>query len=36
MHTVHSELILEMDAPFDGVLRVSADLLRRAHAHLNQ
>ena len=29
-------LILEMDGPFDGLLRVSADPLRYAHAHLNQ
>jgi Protein of unknown function (DUF4239) len=29
-------LVLEMDAPFDGVLRVSADPLRYALAHLNQ
>ncbi len=29
-------LILEMDGPFDGVLKVSADPLRYAHAHLNQ
>lgn len=29
-------LILEMDGPFDGLLRVSADPLRYAIAHLNQ
>jgi hypothetical protein len=29
-------LILEMDGPFDGLLRVSADPLRYAQAHLNQ
>ena len=29
-------LVMEMDGPFDGVLRVSADPLRYAHAHLNQ
>ena len=29
-------LILEMDTPFDGVLRVSAEPLRYALAHLNQ
>jgi hypothetical protein len=29
-------LILEMDGPFDGLLKVSADPLRRAHALLNQ
>jgi hypothetical protein len=29
-------LILEMDAPFDGLLKVSADPLRYAYAHLNQ
>jgi hypothetical protein len=29
-------LILEMDGPFDGVLKVSADPLRYALAHLNQ
>ena len=29
-------LILEMDAPFDGWLKVSADPLRHAHALLNQ
>lgn len=29
-------LVLEMDAPFDGLLKVSADPLRYAHAHLNQ
>jgi len=29
-------LILEMDGPFDGLLRVSADPLRYAHARLNQ
>ena len=29
-------LILEMDGPFDGVLRVSAEPLRNAVAHLNQ
>jgi hypothetical protein len=29
-------LVLEMDGPFDGLLKVSADPLRSAHAHLNQ
>lgn len=29
-------LVLEMDAPFDGLLRVSADPLRYAYAHVNQ
>jgi len=29
-------LILEMDGPFDGLLKVSADPLRYAYAHLNQ
>ncbi len=29
-------LILEMDGPFDGLLSVSADPLRYAHAHINQ
>ena len=29
-------LILEMDGPFDGLVKVSADPLRYAHAHLNQ
>ena len=29
-------LILEMDGPFDGLLTVSPDPLRYAHAHLNQ
>jgi len=29
-------LILEMDGPFDGVLKVSSGPLRYAHAHLNQ
>jgi hypothetical protein len=29
-------LILEMDGPFDGLLKVSADPLRYAHAHLNR
>ena len=29
-------LILEMDGPFDGVLRVSGEPLRNAIAHLNQ
>ncbi len=29
-------LILEMDGPFEGLLRVSADSLRYAYAHLNQ
>ena len=28
-------LLLEMDGPFDGLLKVSADPLRYAHAHLN-
>lgn len=29
-------LILEMDGPFDGLVQVSADPLRYAHAHLNR
>jgi hypothetical protein len=29
-------LVLEMDGPFDGLLKVSPDPLRYAHAHLNQ
>ncbi len=29
-------LVLEMDAPFDGLLRISADPWRYAYAHLNQ
>ncbi len=29
-------LVLEMDAPFGGLLKVSADPLRYAYAHLNQ
>lgn len=29
-------LVLELDAPFGGLLRVSADPLRYAHAHLNR
>ena len=29
-------LVLEMDVPFDGLLKVSADPLRYAYAHLNQ
>jgi hypothetical protein len=29
-------LVVEMDGPFDGLLTVSADPLRYAHAHLNQ
>jgi hypothetical protein len=29
-------LIWEMDGPFDGLVKVSADPLRYAHAHLNQ
>ncbi|MOA53081.1 hypothetical protein D3C78_1764830 [compost metagenome] len=29
-------LILEMDGPFYGLLKVSADPLRAAHAYLNQ
>jgi hypothetical protein len=29
-------LVLEMDTPFDGLLRVSADPLRYAYVHLNQ
>ena len=29
-------LLLEMDTPFDGVLKVSAEPLRYALAHLNQ
>ena len=29
-------LVLEMDEPFDGLLKVSPDPLRHAHARLNQ
>ena len=29
-------LVLEMDGPFDGLIRVSSDPLRYAHAHMNQ
>jgi hypothetical protein len=29
-------LILEMDGPFDGLIKVSADPLRYAYAHLNK
>jgi hypothetical protein len=29
-------LILELDGPFDGLLRVSADPMRYAYAHLNE
>ncbi len=29
-------LVLEMDSPFDGLIKVSADPLRYAYAHLNQ
>jgi hypothetical protein len=29
-------LVLEMDTPFDGLLKVSADPLRYAYSHLNQ
>jgi hypothetical protein len=29
-------LVLEMDGPFDGLIRVSADALSSAYAHLNQ
>ena len=29
-------LVLEMDGPFEGLLRISADPLRAAYAHLNQ
>ncbi len=29
-------LILELDTPFEGLIRVSADPLRYAYAHLNQ
>ena len=29
-------LVLEMDAPFNGLLKISADSLRYAYAHLNQ
>ena len=29
-------LVLEMDGPFDGLLRVSAEPLRRAHDLLNR
>ena len=29
-------LVVEMDGPFDGLLKVSADALRYAHTHLNQ
>ncbi len=29
-------LVLELDGPFDGLLKVSADPMRYAHAHLNE
>jgi hypothetical protein len=29
-------LVLELDGPFDGLIKVSADPLRYAHARLNQ
>ena len=29
-------LILEMDGPFEGLLKASGDPLRYAHAHLNR
>ena len=29
-------LVLEMDSPFDGLIKVSADPLRYAYTHLNQ
>jgi hypothetical protein len=29
-------LVLEMDGPFDGLLKVSPDPLRYAYAHLNR
>jgi hypothetical protein len=29
-------LILELDGPFDGLLKVSSEPLRAAHAHLNK
>jgi hypothetical protein len=29
-------LVLEMDGPFDGILRVSPKSLQYAYAHLNQ
>ncbi len=29
-------LVLEMDTPFDGLLKISADPMRYAYAHLNQ
>lgn len=29
-------LVLEMDGPFDGLIRVSSEPLRYAHAHMNQ
>lgn len=29
-------LVLELDAPFDGLIKVSADPLRYAHAHINR
>jgi hypothetical protein len=29
-------LVLEMDGPFDGLLKASADPMRYAFAHLNQ
>jgi hypothetical protein len=29
-------LVLEMDGPFDGLIKVSADPLRYALAHLNE
>ena len=28
-------LVLELDGPFDGLLKVSSDPLRYAHAHVN-
>jgi hypothetical protein len=29
-------LVVEMDGPFDGLIKASADPLRYAHAHINQ
>jgi hypothetical protein len=29
-------LVLEMDGPFEGLLKISAEPMRYAHAHLNQ
>ena len=29
-------LVMEMDGPFDGLIKVSPDPLRYAHSHINQ